>query len=94
MEAKDRIRNLESESSNNERGLEAQVEQLTATIADRDRMLRETLQEQQTTITDRNSLNDVMDQQLELVSRCHIHVSHSVYPCIRYILLLHVIINF
>lgn len=44
-----------------------QVEQLKETIADRDRILRETVQEQQNVIAERNTLNEVIQQQQEYV---------------------------
>lgn len=47
--------------------MSVQVEQLKETIADRDRILRETVQEQQNVIAERNTLNEVIQQQQEYV---------------------------
>lgn len=64
-EAKAKISALESDSDNTERGMTAQAEQLRETIADRDRILRETMQEQQNVIAERNTLGDMCRQQQE-----------------------------
>ena len=67
----------------------AQVEQLRETIADRDRILRETVQEQQNVIAERNTLNEMLQQQQEYANysdipelycyfvKCHKHVHLS-----------------
>ena len=66
-DAKSKIQSLETLCSNNEKSNLAQVEQLRETIADRDRILRETVQEQQNVIAERNTLNEMLQQQQEYV---------------------------
>lgn len=58
---------MESQNEQNKRSMLVQVEQLKETIADRDRILRETVQEQQNVIAERNTLNEVIQQQQEYV---------------------------
>ena len=62
-EAKDKIASIESQHEINEKGMLAQVEQLKETVADRDRILRETVQEQQNAISERNTLSELVQQQ-------------------------------
>ena len=62
-EAKDKIAAIESQHEINEKGMLAQVEQLKETVADRDRILRETVQEQQNAISERNTLSELVQQQ-------------------------------
>lgn len=64
-EAKAKIESLESQSNSSERGMAAQVEQLRETIADRDRILRENVQEQQNVLAERNTLSELAQQQQE-----------------------------
>ena len=66
-DAKSKIQSLETLCNNNEKSNIAQVEQLRETIADRDRILRETVQEQQNVIAERNTLNEMLQQQQEYV---------------------------
>lgn len=67
-EAKVKIQSLESQIHRAEKSTAAQIEQLTETIADRDRILRETVQDQQNVIAERNTLNEMLQQQQEYVT--------------------------
>ncbi|KAF6040789.1 hypothetical protein EB796_000905 [Bugula neritina] len=66
-DARAKISSLESQNEQNKRSMLVQVEQLKETIADRDRILRETVQEQQNVIAERNTLNEVIQQQQETI---------------------------
>ncbi|XP_067928660.1 coiled-coil domain-containing protein 171-like isoform X2 [Watersipora subatra] len=68
-EAKTRIQTLEVERDSIERGRQAEMTRLQETVADRDRILRETVQEQESVLSERNSLSEVVRQQQETIQQ-------------------------